>query len=178
MVDKQRAFHELATIVAGENAFASKIKIYGLKAFAVYDALFRWIIRIHFFNFGRSGYSIARPKVLQPGIIPIHLQAQLKAAIESGMLIAAARAARGCVGWVVGYSASPTRKTRTGGPTKRGGEGVVRGRLMATARTAECHDSRKEPLTSRRHRPGMALRACDKRIRLGHGRNSYQNPCR
>jgi hypothetical protein len=57
MVDKQHAFHELATIVAGENAFASKIKIYGLKAFAVYDALFRWIIRIHFFNFDRSTRS-------------------------------------------------------------------------------------------------------------------------
>jgi hypothetical protein len=72
MVDKQRAFHELATIVAGENAFASKIKIYGLKAFAVYDALFRWIIRIHFFNFDRStrGFPAARWRGAARGFKP------------------------------------------------------------------------------------------------------------
>ena len=51
MVDQQRAFHELATIIAGENAFASKIKMHALKAFAVYDALVGWVVRAHFFAF-------------------------------------------------------------------------------------------------------------------------------
>jgi hypothetical protein len=51
VVDKQCALHELATIIAGENAFASKIKIRGLKAFAVYNAFFWWPVRAHFFTF-------------------------------------------------------------------------------------------------------------------------------
>jgi len=54
VVNKQRAFHELATIIAGENAFASKIKIRALKALAVYDALVRRIIPTHFFAFSPS----------------------------------------------------------------------------------------------------------------------------
>src|ERR1700733_4820856 len=53
VVDQQRAFHELATIIAGENALAPKIKLLALKAFTVYDALIRRISRDHFL-FGRS----------------------------------------------------------------------------------------------------------------------------
>jgi hypothetical protein len=52
--DQQRAFHELATIIAGENAFASKIKVRALKAVAVYDALVRRIIPAHFFALSPS----------------------------------------------------------------------------------------------------------------------------
>jgi hypothetical protein len=51
VVDQQRAFHELATIISGENAFASKIEIRALEAFEVNDALVRRIIRVHFFSF-------------------------------------------------------------------------------------------------------------------------------
>jgi hypothetical protein len=51
VVNKERAFHELATIIAGENAFAFKIKMRALETFAVDDALFRWIIRLHLFSF-------------------------------------------------------------------------------------------------------------------------------
>jgi hypothetical protein len=53
-VDQQRAFHELATIVAGEDAFTPKIKMFALKAFAVYDALVWRFIRAHFFAFSPS----------------------------------------------------------------------------------------------------------------------------
>ena len=54
VVNKQRAFHELATIIPGENASASEIEMCSLKTLAVYDALVRRIIRTHFFTFGRS----------------------------------------------------------------------------------------------------------------------------
>jgi hypothetical protein len=47
VVDQQRAFHKLATVIAGENAFAPKLKMHALEAFAVYDALFRRISRTH-----------------------------------------------------------------------------------------------------------------------------------
>jgi hypothetical protein len=43
-VNEQRAFHELATIKAGENYFAPEIKVLGLIAFPPYDAFFRWSI--------------------------------------------------------------------------------------------------------------------------------------
>ena len=92
--------------------------------------------------------------------------------VVSGMLIAAARTGRGCVGWAVGYSASPARKTRTGSPTAQSGGCSSRSRLMAAARTAEYHLGRIEPprLAARRHRPGTALRACDdKTVGFGHG---------
>jgi hypothetical protein len=61
VVKKQRAFHELATIVPGENAFASKIEMYSLKTFAVYDALVRWIIRTHFLAFSPISTSRSFP---------------------------------------------------------------------------------------------------------------------
>jgi hypothetical protein len=47
VVDQQRAFHKLATVIAGENAFAPKLKMHALEAFAVNDALFRRISRTH-----------------------------------------------------------------------------------------------------------------------------------
>jgi hypothetical protein len=68
-VNEERAFHELATIIAGENAFAFKIKMRALETFSVDDALFRWIIRLHLFSFtpvsdaalaSRSAFSRAR----------------------------------------------------------------------------------------------------------------------
>jgi hypothetical protein len=40
VVEKQRTLDELASVKTHENAFASKIELLGLKAFAVYDALF------------------------------------------------------------------------------------------------------------------------------------------
>jgi hypothetical protein len=40
-VNEQRAFDELATVKADKNAFAPKIKMLGLKAFAPYYAFFR-----------------------------------------------------------------------------------------------------------------------------------------
>jgi hypothetical protein len=43
--------HELAAIIAGEDALASKIEIHALKALAVYDALVRRITRVHFSAF-------------------------------------------------------------------------------------------------------------------------------
>ena len=43
-VDQQGAFQELAAIMACENAFASKIEMNGLKAFAIDNPLFRWAI--------------------------------------------------------------------------------------------------------------------------------------
>jgi hypothetical protein len=48
VANEQCAFHELATIKAGENAFAPKIKMLGLKAFAPDDAFFLWPIGAHF----------------------------------------------------------------------------------------------------------------------------------
>ena len=42
-----------ANVKAGENAFATKIKILGLKAFAPDDALFRWPTMDHFLAFNR-----------------------------------------------------------------------------------------------------------------------------
>jgi hypothetical protein len=53
VVNEQSAFHELAAVKAGENAFASKIKILGLKALTPYDALFRGPLA-HFFAFSPS----------------------------------------------------------------------------------------------------------------------------
>jgi hypothetical protein len=47
VVDKESAFHKLATIIAGEYAFAAKIEIHALKALAIYDAFFRRISRNH-----------------------------------------------------------------------------------------------------------------------------------
>jgi hypothetical protein len=35
VIDRQRTFHELATIIPSENALASKIKMHSLKAFVV-----------------------------------------------------------------------------------------------------------------------------------------------
>src|ERR1700677_1812609 len=51
-VDQQRAFHELATIIASENALAPKIELLALKAFAVDDAFFRRVDWVHFLAFG------------------------------------------------------------------------------------------------------------------------------
>ena len=48
VVNEQCAFDELATIKAREKAFASKIKILGLKAFAPNYAFFRRPIMDHF----------------------------------------------------------------------------------------------------------------------------------
>jgi hypothetical protein len=59
------------------------------------------------------------------------------------MLIAAASAARGRLE-AVGYSASRTRKTRTGSPTAQSGGGSSRSRLMAAASAAEYHLARRE----------------------------------
>jgi hypothetical protein len=55
---KQCAFHKLATVKAGENYFASKIEMLGLKAFAPSDALFRWPIRAHFLAFSLSSPTL------------------------------------------------------------------------------------------------------------------------
>jgi len=39
LIDQQRAFYELAAIIAGEDAFAAKVKMNPLKPFVVDDAL-------------------------------------------------------------------------------------------------------------------------------------------
>src|SRR3954451_5722244 len=49
-VDEQGAFHELATIKAGENYFASKIKMLGLIALPPNDTFFRWSLRGQFMS--------------------------------------------------------------------------------------------------------------------------------
>src|SRR6185437_1316296 len=54
MVDLQRAFHELAAIIASENDLASKIEVHILKSFAVYDAFVRRIACAHFLALRRS----------------------------------------------------------------------------------------------------------------------------
>src|SRR5258706_13952636 len=57
VVNETRAFDELATIIAGENAFAAKIEILSLKSLAVYDSLFRWPFGAHFpFAFSPSAF--------------------------------------------------------------------------------------------------------------------------
>jgi hypothetical protein len=61
VVDEQCAFHELAIVKAGENAFAPKIKMLGLKAFAPDDAFFLWPIGAHF-PFAFSPRRLARGK--------------------------------------------------------------------------------------------------------------------
>jgi hypothetical protein len=58
VVNEQGAFHELATVKAGEIYFAPKIEQLGLKAFAPDDAFFWWPVRAHFFAFSPS--SIGR----------------------------------------------------------------------------------------------------------------------
>jgi hypothetical protein len=52
--DQQRAFHELAAIIASENDLASKIEVHTLKSFAVYDAFVRGIACAHFLAMSRS----------------------------------------------------------------------------------------------------------------------------
>jgi hypothetical protein len=56
-VNEQRAFHELATIKAGENYLAPKIKLLGLVALAPYDALFQYPIRANLWAFRPSSIS-------------------------------------------------------------------------------------------------------------------------
>ena len=51
VIDEQRAFHEFASIKAGENDCASKIENLSLKALSPYDALFREPIQCHCFAF-------------------------------------------------------------------------------------------------------------------------------
>jgi hypothetical protein len=51
-IDEQGAFHELATVITDENAFTPEIKKLGLKAFAVYYALF--LIHLDHFPFAFS----------------------------------------------------------------------------------------------------------------------------
>jgi hypothetical protein len=61
VVNEQCAFYELATVKAGENAFAPKIKMLGLKAFAPDDAFFLWPIGAHFpFAFSPSCAAVNR----------------------------------------------------------------------------------------------------------------------